>query len=71
MKHRLNRLRREYKTACKTLGNLNRVKATPAQKGRIMTRMNKLRLQLKNEITRVSWIVWPKTGRPNTYHFPK
>jgi len=64
MKHRLNEFRYRYKTACSILGGLNRIKAGPRQKGRIMSHMNRLRLQFKNEIKRVSWLLWPITGRP-------
>ena len=35
-----------------------------ASKGVVMATMNRCRAKLHNEIKRISWLVWPKTGRP-------
>ena len=64
MKHQLKELSYQYKVACNILGGLNTLRAKAAHKGRIMSRISKLRFKIKNEIKRVSWLLWPNTGRP-------
>lgn len=64
MQHRLREYRLDYCMARKRLGTLNQLKAAKHHKSVAMTWLNKCRINLKNEINRVSDLVWPETGRP-------
>lgn len=46
------------------LGTLNKLNSSKTRKSVAMTRLNKTRNTLLDEIQRVRWIVWPATGRP-------
>ena len=64
---RLNLLRAQYKSAKMFLSTVNRMKKPhPDFKSNAMSNLNRIRHQLQKEIKRLSWIVWPKTGRPAT-----
>ena len=70
MKHELVFRRRRYADARKCLSSVNQLsnKYGPLTdtKSSVMKSLNHTRNELRKEIKRVSWLVWPETGRPHT-----
>lgn len=68
MKHELVFRRRRYADARKCLSSVNQLsnKYGPLTdtKSSVMVALNHTRNELRKEIKRVSWLVWPKIGRP-------
>lgn len=68
MKHELVFRRRRYADARKCLSSVNQLsnKYGPLTdtKSSVMRALNHTRNELRKEIKRVSWLVWPETGRP-------
>ena len=67
MKHKLPEYRHNYRVAREMLGMLNTLNANKRRKSMAMSRLNRTRNQLLDEIQRVRWLVWPITGRPRGY----
>lgn len=65
MKHDLVNLRLLYSRSRIFLGFVNRQGFSTMTKSLCMSNLNRNRHALKAEIKRVSWLVWPKTGRPH------
>jgi len=66
MKNKLKEYSLQYRQARTMLGTLNKLNSSKTRKSTAMTRLNKTRNTLLNEIQRVRWLVWPVTGRPYT-----
>lgn len=64
MRHKLLEYRHNYRIAREMLGMLNTITPTKKRKSLAMTRLNKTRNQLLDEIQRVRWLLWPFLGRP-------
>lgn len=64
MENKLKPLRARYELARSALSYCNKLGLSKSTKSHIMTSMNQSRAQLLREIRRVSWLLWPETGRP-------
>ena len=65
MQHQLKQYRLSYNMWRNLLGKANKSKAPKHVKGQIMSHLNKSRNRLQKEMDRVSWLLWPDTGRPH------
>lgn len=58
--------RRQYAEAKALLASINKIKAPiPETRSNVMANLNRKRAALLNEIKRVSFQLWPETGRPS------
>ena len=64
MRTHLKHYRLSYNMWRQLLGNANKSKAPKHVKSQIMSHLNKSRNRLQKEMDRVSWLLWPETGRP-------
>lgn len=69
MKHCLRMRRQQYDDAKMLVASVNKIKADlPETRSCVFGNLNRKRGALIREINRVSWLLWPDTGRPRCNH---